>query len=62
MNKTKIIAFCLLGLVLIDVSSVYWDEYYKKRDDEPVNNQLFKVQSFTTIGTASGTISTTTTT
>lgn len=52
--NNRIIAVCLLGMILIDLSSVFWDEYYKRRDDEPVKYQLsnnFTSQTYTSLAT-----------
>lgn len=61
MNKTQIIALSLLGLVLFDLSSIFFDENYRKRDDEPIKYQIFNIQTYSSVmSTASGTTSTTT--
>jgi hypothetical protein len=61
MNKTQIIALSLLGLVLFDLSSIFFDENHRKLDDEPVKFQLFNIQTYSSVmSTASGTTSTTT--
>lgn len=59
-NKNDIVPLFLLSLILFGISSIYFDENYKKHDDEPVKNQVFNIQTFTTTsGTASGTTTTT---
>jgi hypothetical protein len=61
MNKTQIVALSLLGLVLFDLSSIFFDENHRKLDDEPVKNQIFNIQTYSSVmSTASGTTSTTT--
>ena len=58
MNKLKLIAFCLLGLIFVDIVSVLLDVNYRRRDDEPVKNQIFNIQ-LSTSDTASGATGTT---
>lgn len=59
MKKEKIISLCLLGLVFLDLSTIFFDENYKKRDDEPVKNKMFNIQlgSSTSASVSTGTIS-----
>ncbi len=56
MSKTRIIALCLLGLAFIDLSSIFMDENYRRRDDEPVKYQSsnnFSYQNYSVVSTAS---------
>lgn len=59
LNKSKLIPMCFLGLALFAIFSIYFDENYKKHDDEPVKNKMLNIQlGFSTSASVStGTIS-----
>ena len=62
-NKNNLGPLFLLGLILFGFLSIFFDEEYKKHDDEPVKNQIFNVQlssnisASTATGGTAGTIS-----